>query len=145
MNVDFMHLWNEDVVEVFLWTNERFPVYFEYELSPLNYELPILVSNEHGDIVRWIPFLYNKDRMASHATVILGKKISGSKIKGWMAEFYIPYKLLRPLTNIQPKPGSRWRINLYRKDYDKGVSDWSWQAIDTSSHEYKKFGILLFD
>ena len=31
MNEDFMDLWNEDVFEVFLWTDERFPVYFEYE------------------------------------------------------------------------------------------------------------------
>ena len=37
-----MDLWNEDVFEVFLWTDERYPVYFEYEISPLNHELPIL-------------------------------------------------------------------------------------------------------
>ena len=30
MNEDFMDLWKEDVFEVFLWTDERFPVYFEY-------------------------------------------------------------------------------------------------------------------
>ncbi len=30
MNEDFMDLWNEDVFEVFLWTDERYPVYFEY-------------------------------------------------------------------------------------------------------------------
>src|SRR5690554_3385085 len=35
---DFADLWYEDVVEVFLWPDEDFPVYFEYELSPLNYE-----------------------------------------------------------------------------------------------------------
>ena len=41
MNEDFMDLWNEDVFEVFLWTDERYPAYFEYEISPLNHELPI--------------------------------------------------------------------------------------------------------
>ena len=40
MTADNLNLWNEDVVEVFLWTEEDFPVYFEYEISPLNYELP---------------------------------------------------------------------------------------------------------
>ena len=30
MTEDFMDLWNEDVFEVFLWTDERYPVYFEY-------------------------------------------------------------------------------------------------------------------
>src|SRR5262245_40905813 len=29
---DFMDLWNEDVFEVFLWPDERYPVYFEYEI-----------------------------------------------------------------------------------------------------------------
>ena len=43
MNEDFMDLWKEDVFEVFLWTDERFPVYFEYRISPLNRELPILI------------------------------------------------------------------------------------------------------
>ena len=40
---DFLDLYNEDVVEVFLWPDESFPVYFEYEVSPLNYELPIII------------------------------------------------------------------------------------------------------
>lgn len=62
MNADFMDLWKEDVVEVFLWTDEQQLVYFEYEISPLNYELPILISNEKGDLVRWMPFHYDKDR-----------------------------------------------------------------------------------
>ena len=40
---DFSQLWREDVVEVFIWPDEKYPVYFEYEISPLNYELPLLV------------------------------------------------------------------------------------------------------
>ncbi len=32
---DFLDLWKEDVVEAFFWTDERIPVYFEYELSPI--------------------------------------------------------------------------------------------------------------
>lgn len=48
MQGDNLNLWEEDVVEVFLWTSEDFPVYFEYELSPMNYELPIMVPNYKG-------------------------------------------------------------------------------------------------
>ncbi|MCA1759873.1 MAG: carbohydrate-binding family 9-like protein, partial [Bacteroidales bacterium] len=51
-------LWEEDVVEIFLWTEEDFPVYFEYELSPLNYELPILVPNNKGRFLGWLPWHY---------------------------------------------------------------------------------------
>ncbi|HRX12786.1 MAG TPA: carbohydrate-binding family 9-like protein, partial [Draconibacterium sp.] len=45
---DNLSLWEDDVVEVFLWTQEDFPVYFEYELSPLNYELPLIIPNNKG-------------------------------------------------------------------------------------------------
>ena len=45
MQEDFLHLWNEDVFECFFWTDEKHPVYFEYEISPLGFELPILVPN----------------------------------------------------------------------------------------------------
>ena len=49
MTADNLDIYNEDVVEVFLWTDESTPLYFEYELSPLNYELPIIVPNNEGD------------------------------------------------------------------------------------------------
>lgn len=42
---DFSDIYNEDVVEAFFWTMESSPIYFEYELSPNNVELPIIVPN----------------------------------------------------------------------------------------------------
>ncbi len=53
MKEDFLDLWNEDVFECFFWTDERHPLYFEYEISPLGYELPILVPNVDG-AVPWL-------------------------------------------------------------------------------------------
>ena len=41
---DFEDIFNEDVVEAFFWPEESSVIYFEYELSPYNYELPILVA-----------------------------------------------------------------------------------------------------
>ena len=52
MNEDFLDLWNEDVFEFFLWPDERYPVYFEYEISPLGFELPILIPNFDGRVPR---------------------------------------------------------------------------------------------
>ncbi len=68
MNEDFMDLWNEDVFEVFLWTDERYPVYFEYEISPLNRELPILIPNFGGQFLGWRPWHYEGDRQTRKAT-----------------------------------------------------------------------------
>lgn len=143
---DFLDLWNEDVVEVFLWTDESFPVYFEYELSPLNYELPILVPNNKGKYWGWRPWHYEGNRLTRHATSVHGgEKKSGAVIAGWMAEFFIPYELLKPLGNVPPKPGAVWRANFYRCDHDRGeVAAWAWQATEVNFHEYEKFGKLIF-
>jgi predicted TIM-barrel fold metal-dependent hydrolase len=146
MNADFMDLWKEDVVEVFLQPDAGTPDYFEYELSPMNFELPILISNRNGDIVRWQPFHYDADRRTQHATAIQGgPREHKAAVSSWTAEFFIPYKLLRPLRNIPPKAGDRWKINLYRVDYDAGEDSWSWQLTGPSFHEHDKFGDLLFE
>lgn len=145
MDSDFMDLWKEDVVEVFLLPDENQPAYFEYELSPLNYELAIIVSNIEGELYRWKPFHYESDRKPRHATAVRGgKKESFGDISAYTAEFFIPYRLLRPLNNISPKPGTRWRANFYRIDYDKERVQWSWQPTEKTNHEYKKFGTLYF-
>lgn len=146
MNEDFMKLWKEDVVEVFLWPDVNDPLYFEYELSPLNYELPLLISNEQGDLARWMPFMYEADRQTRHLTAVEGgRKESGASITKWSAEFFIPYKLLRPLNNIQPSSGTIWRANFYRVDYDEGSIRYIWKAIESSFHEPDKFGIIVFE
>ena len=145
MNEDFMDLWNEDVFEVFLWTDERFPVYFEYEISPLNRELPILIPNFGGQFLGWRPWHYERDRVTRKATSVTGGlKQSRASIQGWRAEFFLPYTLLRPLPNVPPKTGTRWRANFYRMDHDGGHrTQWEWAHVE-NFHEYEKFGDLLF-
>lgn len=143
---DFEKLWLEDVVEVFLWPDTDHNIYFEYEISPLNYELPIIIPNINGKFIGWQPWQYEGERKTRHLTKIVGgKKESGAKITGWYAEFFIPYQLLRPLSNVPPQPGTTWRANMYRVDYDhQKTAHWSWQATGKSFHEFEKFGRLVF-
>ncbi len=146
MKADNLNLWEEDVVEVFLWTDENFPVYFEYELSPLNYELPIIVPNFNGTFLGWLPWKYEGDKRTQHETkAIGGKKKSGSSVSGWIAEFFIPYKLLAPLKQVPPVSGTRWRANMYRIDHDSGPMSFAWQKVTDTFHEYKKFGTFIFE
>jgi len=143
---DFLDIYNEDVVEVFLWTDESFPVYFEYELSPLDYELPIIVPNYNGKFYGWQPWHYEGDRKTRHATSVNGgEKISGASVSGWMAEFFIPYKLLVPLNQVPPVSGTKWRANMYRIDYDDGTKHFSWQKVKKSFHEYNSYGTFIFE
>ncbi len=69
MTEDFSDLWNEDVFECFFWTDERHPVYFEYEISPLGYELPILIPNLGGKFLGWRPWHYEGERKTRKAVV----------------------------------------------------------------------------
>ena len=144
---DFDNLWEEDVFEIFLWTDEKQPVYFEYEISPLAAELPILVPNFDGKFLGWRPWHYEGARKTRKATTVSGgPKQPGSNVIRWTAEVFIPYQLLEPLQNVPPKPGTTWRANFYRVDYDdKKPTRWAWVPVGPSFHEYKKFGTLEFE
>jgi hypothetical protein len=143
---DFLDLWNEDVFEVFLWTDETYPVYFEYEISPLGHELPILVPNFEGTFLGWRPWHYEGERRTRRAVTVLGgPRQSGATITGWRAEVFIPWALLAPLQGVPPRPGSRWRANFYRLDYDGGTpTAWDWAPVSGTFHEFRRFGVLRF-
>ncbi len=147
INEDFLDLWNEDVFEFFLWPDERHPVYFEYEISPLGFELPILIPNFGGQFLGWRPWHYEGKRKTQKATTVMGgPKQSGARVTGWTAEVFVPYDLLRPLQNVPAQPGTRWRANFYRVDYDDGKStSWDWARVGPSFHEFTRFGTLLFE
>ena len=144
---DFERLWLEDVAEVFLWPDTTETVYFEYEISPLNYELPILIPNFEGKFLGWLPWEYEGERKTKHFTSVEGgKKETGSKITAWYAEFFIPYALMSPLKNVPPKKGSTWRANMYRVDHDnKKAVRWYWKKPETNFHQFTKFGVLVFE
>ncbi len=149
MTQDFDDLFKEDVVEVFLWTDEKSPIYFEYELSPLNFELPILVPNYGGKFLGWQPWRYFNERRVVHTTSVEGgEKKSGASITAWTAQFFIPFVLLDPLQNVPPQSGTKWRANMYRLDYDAGPNQstrWEWQPIRTNFHDYERYGTFVFE
>jgi hypothetical protein len=144
---DFEDLWVEDVYEAFFWTDESEPVYFEYEISPLGHELPILVPNAGGAFMGWRPWHYEGDRKTRKATAVSGgAKEAGASVERWSAEVFIPFALFRGLKNPIPKPGTRWRANFYRMDHDdQKTTQWDWARVGPSFHEYEKFGVLLFE
>ena len=149
MTEDFADLWKEDVFEAFFWTDERDTVYFEYEISPLNYELPIIIPNFEGTFLGWLPWHYDGDRKIQKAVSVTGgKQESGAAIESWRAEFMIPYDLLRPLRNAVPTKGTKWRANFYRMDHDRGKDQtvqWDWSRVNKNFHDFRNFGTLVFE
>jgi hypothetical protein len=144
---DFGALFKEDVVEVFLWPDTSVPIYLEYEVSPLDYELPILVPNIKGRAQGWKPWNYNERNKVQHATSAQGgQKKSMASVEGWKAEFFIPFTLMNPIApSTAPKPGTKWKGNFYRIDYDGETAYYSWQKTNGSFHEFMKFGTLVFE
>ncbi|WP_245590563.1 carbohydrate-binding family 9-like protein [Adhaeribacter aquaticus] len=147
---DFKPLYREDVVEVFLWPDTTIPAYLEYELSPLNYELVLMILNKNGKFSGWRPSGYAGKRQVQHATSVQGgEKKSQATIKSWKGEIFIPFDLMQPLTMGAPKSGSQWRANFYRIDYDNGYTTGSWQKTTPNKsanfHEYNKFGTFVFE
>jgi hypothetical protein len=141
-------LFKEDVVEAFFWPDETQRLYFEYELSPLGAELPLLVPNDGQDFLGWLPWRYFGDRRPRRAVKVRGgEQQPGAAVSGWSAEFSIPFALLRALQNCPPQPGTRWRGNVYRIDYDGGrqaLYAWS-PRVGHSFHNFQEFGTFVFD
>jgi len=140
-------LWNGDVVEVFLQPDEKDPLYFEYEINALNKELVLLIPNNQGDFMGWAPWHYEGDRKVKKAVYIEGGQSEpGAEIKSWKAEMFFPYTLFKGIKNVPPQSGKTWKANFYRMDFDTGQRiKWSWKSINTSFHEFEKFGTILFE
>lgn len=164
LQADFSDLWHEDVAEVFIQPDSTRPAYLEYEISPLNVELPIMVYNEHRNLNSWQPFHYGGDRKTRHSTSVQGgEKKPSAPINGWTTEFFIPYALLKPLMDAPPQSGSRWKGNLYRIDYDNGERYngkydtgkydagkeagqlYSWRRTRINFHDCERFGTWIFE
>ncbi len=143
---DFADLWKEDAFEVFLWPDDRIPLYLEYEISPLGHELVLLVPRLEGQQLGWRPWHYEGARRVVKTTRVNGgSKEPGSRVTGWSAELFFPFALFAPLQNVPPAPGTIWRANFYRMDYDEGTAAWEWSQIGSSFHEIESFGSLVFD
>jgi hypothetical protein len=144
---DHENLFNEDVVEAFFWPDESQHLYLEYELSPLGMELPLIIPNNAGQFMGWSPWHFEGDRRTRRATVVRGgQKSPGASVTGWSAEFFIPFALMQGLRNVPPTPGTTWRANFYRIDYDHNEQTlfaWATGVKDTF-HDFKEFGTIRF-
>jgi hypothetical protein len=147
MTEDNDDIFREDVFELFLWTDMSQRTYFEYEVSPLNVELPLFISNNSGPFMGWLPWKYRGERKIRKATSVQGgEQLSMARISGWKAEVFIPFALFTGLGNSPPKKGTEWRANLYRIDYDGGrAAQWAWcTATGPAFHNFRKFGTFVF-
>lgn len=139
---DFDDLYNGDVFEVFFHTNPLIPLYFEYEISPNNKELVLLMPNLDGKIWGWRPWNYEAGRrVIKKVHVAKGKQ----GMESWTAECFFPYELFQPLQQVPPVKGTYWNANFCRLDYDSGkMIKWSWSPVKVSFHEINVYRTIQF-
>ncbi len=140
---DFENLFNADVFEVFFHTDISIPLYFEYEVNALDKELVLLIPHLEKGVMGWTPWHYEGDRKVRKKVFVHEKN---GRMEKWTAEMFFPYKLLSPLGNVPPIPGTCWNANFYRLDYDEGkMIKFAWSPVEASFHEFKRYGTIRFE
>ncbi|MBX3252568.1 MAG: carbohydrate-binding family 9-like protein [Chitinophagaceae bacterium] len=143
---DFETLFKADVFEVFFHPNPGSSLYFEYEISPLNKELVLLISNKTAGMSSWKPWHYEGQYKTRKAVFTEGAMQNNSPVQYWIAEVFFPYALLNLFDQTPPKSGTVWNANFCRLDYDSGkMIKWSWSPIQKSFHEFEKYRSIRFE
>lgn len=145
---DFSSIFNGDVFEAFFHPVPEKPVYFEYEINPLEKELILVLGRVNGRSTSWIPWNYRPERHIKRKVVLVGGEMKAdSPLKSWSAEVFFPYEILGLLPEVPPVSGSSWNANICRLDYDTGkMKKYSWSpAIQTSFHEIEHYGKIVFE
>lgn len=143
------HLWEEEVVEVFVDYDGDGRNYKEFEVNPLNNVVDLNIPQpRHGDLAAALAWNSPgwKTKVVADGTV--GKRTD--RDRGWVCEMAIPLKDLAPADALPPRPGARWRVNFYRIDRPdpsepkKDVRFSAWSAVSKGYHEPNRFGMLVF-
>lgn len=121
-------LWDNDVVEAFIGSEESKPQrYAEFEWAPNGESLDLLVDLPQKDFA-W------SAHAESAVTIDEAQKV-------WRVEVRIP---LTSLSSTPPKPGSRWRLNLFRHDRDSHTGLAFSPTLTGTFHAPSRFGWLEF-
>lgn len=119
-------LWERDVVEAFIASGtNNVRRYTEYEVSPTNERLDVRIPEKD---FAWSSGFESATRV-------------DDKNRRWTAEMRIPWSAS---SESRPKPGARWRINLYRCDYANKAFLAFNPTLTGSFHVPDRFGFLEF-
>jgi hypothetical protein len=109
------HLWEEEVVEIFLDLDGSGTHYAEIELSPANVVCDVRMVRASPD----------KEMDLAFDLAGLQSRVVRTKDLGWTGVMFVPWDGFRPLPSaanvaLPPMPGDRWRFNVYRIERPNG-------------------------
>ncbi len=134
------HLWTEEVVEVFLQADPRQTSYIELEVNPLGALIDIFLLDRRKPL-HYESWNSEKIRWAVHVDGTVDGKPGD---KEWTCEIALPMEDIIPAPNIPPKPGDRWRLNMYRVEQLPAKAMLAWSPTGSDFHQPTKFGEIVF-
>jgi hypothetical protein len=145
------HLWEEEVVEIFLDADRSGHHYYELEISPANVvcDLRMIDASPWKGEYDW--------NLAGLETRVHPATDKAGRTTGWTATAFLPWNGLRALPSAArvktpPAPGDRWRFNVFRIERPGGKADpkkdavqvaWSKPSVDTF-HDPSVFRDMVF-
>ena len=138
-------IWREEVVEAFICPSCNLTQYYEINLSPLNTLFDAYIVNDGTGPGEGTDFGWNCEGIRTAVCVDGTVQDRTDVDRGWSAEYAIPFAGLKRST---PKPGERWRLNLYRIDLvpePKEFQAWSPTLTEKPAfHIPERFGTVFF-
>lgn len=146
------HLWDEEVVEIFLDLDRSGRDYYELEINPANVVCDLrMISpwpDKRGEI-EW--------NLAGLASRVLTRRDDTGRVTGWTATALLPWPGFRALPSAEglalpPRPGDAWRFNVFRIDRPGGKANpekdavfaaWSPPSVKTF-HDASAFRDFVF-
>jgi predicted TIM-barrel fold metal-dependent hydrolase len=122
-------LWDRDVVEAFIGSDFARPRrYAEFEVAPTNERLDLMITNLPEKDFAW--------NSGFESMVCVDKKS-----RRWTCQLRIP---VAALSELPPKPGAQWPINLFRCDRAHNAFLAFRPTLTGTFHTPERFGLLRF-
>ncbi len=135
------HLWEEEVVEVFLQADPLLPNYIELEVNPLGSMLDIYLLSRRKPL-RYESWNSEKLKWA----VRTDGTVDGQEgDREWACEIALPLEDIVTAPHLPPHPGDRWRMNLFRVEKLPTPAEIAWSpTLKGDFHVLEKFGEIIF-
>jgi hypothetical protein len=136
-------IYNEEVVEVFLDADADGRTYNELQVSPHNVLFDAYFpARRQGMDTSW------DSGMRTGVRVRGTLDAPGDRDEGWTVEMAIPFARLASVPHTPPRPGDRWRFNLYRLEHlqRRQVEGQAFSPLFIGDfHALPRFGWLRFE
>jgi hypothetical protein len=135
------HLWDEEVVELFVQADPEQKSYIELEVNPLGTMLDIYLL----DIRKPLNYQsWNSSRL-KWGVELFGTVDGKDGDREWTCEIALPMEDVVTARNLPPRAGDRWRVNLYRMEKLPIPALLAWSpTFKDDFHVPERFGEIIF-